>query len=205
MSPRRGSGGEPNTCQIGPRCHRVQDRENTRLSPAIAPAMQCLHAGVDDHAHGMSRVAARRQTRCGVFQEEFDAGGDPGSRRAWARGAAPRSTSPAAGHALCHTRLAFAAPRSDIECVGDTERLQWLVGDPRERVAAIRAIAVHAQRRKRNFFMYSTRPDDAAVARRLGLVATPGYMMALAPEARHEPTVRGWAAMSWHVHSGDRM
>jgi len=29
--------------------------------------MQCLHAGVDDDAHGMSRVAARRQTRCAVF------------------------------------------------------------------------------------------------------------------------------------------
>jgi hypothetical protein len=95
--------------------------------------------------------------------------------------------------------------RALIEGVGDTDRLQWLDGDPRERVAAIRAIAGYAQRRKRHFFMYSTCPDDAAVARRLGLVATPGYMMALAPEVRHEPTVRGWAAMSWHVQSGDRM
>jgi len=95
--------------------------------------------------------------------------------------------------------------RALIECVGDTDRLQWLDGDPRERVAAIRAIAAHAQRRKRHFFMYSTRPGDAEAARRLGLVARPGYMMALALETRHEPTVRGWAALPWHVQSGDRM
>jgi len=95
--------------------------------------------------------------------------------------------------------------RALIECVGDTDRLQWLDGGPRERVAAIRAIAAHAHRRKRRFFMYSTRPGDAEVARRLGLAARPGYMMALALETRHEPTVRGWAALPWHVQSGDRM
>jgi hypothetical protein len=95
--------------------------------------------------------------------------------------------------------------RALIERVGDTDRLQWLDGAPRERVAAIRAIAAHAHRRKRHFFMYSTHPGDAAAARRLGLLARPGYMMALAPETRHEPTVRGWATMSWHVQSGDRL
>jgi len=95
--------------------------------------------------------------------------------------------------------------RALIECVGETDRLQWLDGEPRERVAAIRAIAAYAQRRKRRFFMYSTRPGDAAVARRLGLVTRPGYMMALASETRHEPAVRGWETMSWHVQSGDRM
>src|SRR5439155_25378328 len=76
--------------------------------------------------------------------------------------------------------------RALIECVDDTDRLQWLDGDPREHVAAIRAIAAHAQRRKRHFFMYSTRPGDAAVAR-------PGYMAALASQTRHEPAVGGWA------------
>ena len=95
--------------------------------------------------------------------------------------------------------------RALIECVGDTDRLQWLDGGPRERVAAIRAIAAHAHRRRRHFFMYSTRPGDAEAARRLGLVARPGYMMALALETRYEPTVRGWAALPWHVQSGDRM
>jgi hypothetical protein len=95
--------------------------------------------------------------------------------------------------------------RALVECVGDTDRLQWLDGEQRERVAAIRAIAAHAYRRKRHFFMYSTRPGDAAAARRLGLVARPGYLMALALETRHEPTVRGWAALPWHVQSGDRM
>ena len=95
--------------------------------------------------------------------------------------------------------------RAVVECVGDTDRLQWLDGDQRERMAAIHAIAARAHCRNRRFFMYSTRPGDAAAARRLGLVARPGYMMALAPETRHEPTVRGWAALLWHIQSGDRM
>jgi len=95
--------------------------------------------------------------------------------------------------------------RALVECVGDTDRLQWLDGDARERVAAIRAIAVHAQRRRQRFFMYSTRPDEFAAARRLGLCVRPGFMMALAPAGRHEPTVHAWAALSWHVQSGDRL
>jgi len=107
-------------------------------------------------------------------------------------------------HAVQALRVG-ATCRALIECVGDIDRLQWLDGDPRERVAAIRAIAAHAQRRKRHFFMYSTRPGDAAVARRLGLLARPGYMMALASESRHEPAVGGWATLFWHVQSGDRM
>jgi hypothetical protein len=95
--------------------------------------------------------------------------------------------------------------RALIECVGDTDRLQWLDGDPRERVAAIRALAGYAHRRKRQFFMYSTRCEDLSTAHRLGLLARPGYMMVLALEARHEATVRNWAALSWDVQSGDRM
>jgi hypothetical protein len=104
-----------------------------------------------------------------------------------------------------HSMRVGSTCRGLIECVGDTDRLQWLDGAPRERVAAIRAIATYAHRRRRHFFMYSTCPGDAAVARRLGLLARPGYMMALASETRHEPTVRGWANMSWHVQSGDRL
>ena len=107
-------------------------------------------------------------------------------------------------HSVESLRLG-ATCRALIECVGNTDRLQWLDGDQRERMAAIRAIAAHAQRRKRHFFMYSTRPGDAEAARRLGLVARPGYMMALAPQTQHEPTVRSWAALPWHVQSGDRM
>jgi len=53
--------------------------------------------------------------------------------------------------------------------------------------------------------MYSTRPDDAVAASRLGLNVRPGFMMALAPERRHEPTVHGWAKLPWHVQSGDRL
>jgi len=95
--------------------------------------------------------------------------------------------------------------RALIECVGDTDRLQWLDGDPRERLAAIHAIAAQAQRRGRHFFMYSTRRDEVESVRRLGLVTRPGYLMALAAEARHEPTVRGWEALAWDLQSGDRM
>ncbi|HEX9473223.1 MAG TPA: GNAT family N-acetyltransferase [Steroidobacteraceae bacterium] len=95
--------------------------------------------------------------------------------------------------------------RALLEQVGDTDRLQWLDATARERVAAIRTLASYARRRRQNFFMYSTRPDDAAAARRIGLSVRPGFMMALAPESRHEPTVRGWARLSWHVQSGDRL
>jgi hypothetical protein len=95
--------------------------------------------------------------------------------------------------------------RALVERVGDTDRLQWLDATPRERSAAIRTLATHARRRQQKFFMYSTRPDDAAAASRLGLSVRPGFMMALAPATRHESTVRGWATMPWHVQSGDRL
>jgi hypothetical protein len=97
-----------------------------------------------------------------------------------------------------------ATCRAVIEGVGDTDRLQWLDGDLRERVAAIRAIVARARCRRRKFFMYSTCPHETAAARRLGLAAHPGYMMALALRAGHA-TVRDWASMSWRVQSGDRM
>jgi hypothetical protein len=98
-----------------------------------------------------------------------------------------------------------ATCRAIVERVGDTDRLQWLDGDERERVGAIGTIATRAQCAKRRFFMYSTRPGDTAATCRLGLMARPGFMMALAADVRHESTVRGWAALPWHVQSGDRL
>lgn len=98
-----------------------------------------------------------------------------------------------------------ATCRALIESVGDTDRLQWLDGDARERLAAIRALAVRARCRKRQFFMYSTCPHEAAAARRLGLAAHPGYLMALALQGGHRSNVRGWAGFPWRVQSGDRM
>lgn len=98
-----------------------------------------------------------------------------------------------------------ASCRAVIERVGDTDRLQWLDGDVRERLAALRAIVARARCGRRKFFMYSTCPHEAAAARRLGLAAHPGYMMALALQAGHASTVRDWASMSWRVQSGDRM
>jgi hypothetical protein len=92
-----------------------------------------------------------------------------------------------------------------IERVGRTDRLQWLDTLPRERTAAVRTLVAAARRHGRHFFMYSTRRDDGVLARRLGLAARPGFMMALAPQARHVATVRAWAAMRWHVQSGDRL
>ena len=98
-----------------------------------------------------------------------------------------------------------ATCRAVIEAVGDTDRLQWLDGGARERLAAIRALAVRARCRKRQFFMYSTCPHEAAAARRLGLAAHPGYMMALALQGGHTSAVRDWGNMPWRVQSGDRM
>jgi GNAT superfamily N-acetyltransferase len=98
-----------------------------------------------------------------------------------------------------------ATCRAVIEDVGDTDRLQWLDGDERERLAAVRAIVARARRHRRKFFMYSTCLYEAAAARRLGLAARPGYLMVLALPAGHASSARDWASMSWHVQSGDRM
>ena len=98
-----------------------------------------------------------------------------------------------------------ATCRALIERVGDTDRLQWLDGDERELTAAIRALVARAACRRRKFFMYSTCQHEAAAARRLGLAARSGYLMALAVEAGRTGTVRDWARMAWRVQSGDRM
>jgi ribosomal protein S18 acetylase RimI-like enzyme len=98
-----------------------------------------------------------------------------------------------------------ATCRAVIERVGDTDRLQWLDGDARERTAAIRALLARARGPRRKFFMYSTCPHEAAAARRLGLAARPGYLMALPLGAGDGAVTRGWAGMSWRVQSGDRM
>ena len=98
-----------------------------------------------------------------------------------------------------------ATCRAVVERVADTDRLQWLDGDERERVAAIHALMARARRHGRRFFMYSTCPHEIAAARRLGLTAHPGYLMVLALQARYAAALRDWAGMSWHVQSGDRM
>lgn len=107
-------------------------------------------------------------------------------------------------HAVQSLRIG-ATCRAVIEGVGDTDRLQWLDGDGRERLAAIRAIVARARCCGRKFFMYSTCPHEAAAACRLGLAAHAGYMMALAVQAGHASSVRDWARMLWRVQSGDRM
>jgi GNAT superfamily N-acetyltransferase len=98
-----------------------------------------------------------------------------------------------------------ASCRALVENVGGTDRLQWLDGDDRERVAAVAALAARALHRRRHFFMYSTRPGDAEAAHRLGLQVRPGCMIVLPLGAGHGATVRDWATLPWHVQSGDRM
>ncbi len=98
-----------------------------------------------------------------------------------------------------------AGCRAVIERVGDTDRLQWLDGAGRERLPVIRALVARACRGGRKFFMYSTCAHEAAAARRLGLTAHPGYLMALALQSGGASTVRDWPGMSWQVQSGDRM
>jgi len=71
--------------------------------------------------------------------------------------------------------------------------------------AAVRALVARAGRRRRRFFMYSTCPNEIAAARRLGLAARSGYLMALAVQAGCAGTVRDWEGMPWCVQSGDRM
>jgi GNAT superfamily N-acetyltransferase len=98
-----------------------------------------------------------------------------------------------------------ATCRAVIEPVGDTDRLQWLDGEARERSAAIRALVTRAGCRKRKFFMYSTCPQEAAAARRLGLDVHPGYLMARAVQAGAAARVRAWGGLNGRIQSGDRM
>src|SRR5579859_1074975 len=99
-------------------------------------------------------------------------------------------------HATQAVRIG-ATCRALIEAVGDTDRLQWLDGEPRERVAAIRAVAARAARAGRKFFMYSTCPQEVAAACRIGLTVRPGYMMAVAVREIHASSVCAWPGMSW--------
>ena len=95
--------------------------------------------------------------------------------------------------------------RAIIERVDDTDRLQWLDGDPQEQGAAIAAMVLRARRAHRRFFMYSTAAVPAATLQGCGLSARPGSMMAMPTRPGHEPIVRSWSTLPWAVHSGDRM
>lgn len=140
----------------------------------------------------------------------------PQRAEARARAAAPRGgfDYPDAGawrsqmidrpHGVQSVRIG-ATSRAVIESVDGTDRLQWLDGDERERLPAIRTAAARARRRGRKFFMYSTCPHETAAARRLGLAAHPGYMMAVPLEARSAAAVHEWTRLPWRVQSGDRM
>lgn len=95
--------------------------------------------------------------------------------------------------------------RAIIEHVDETDRLQWLDGDPEERDAAIDAIVARARHARRRFFMYSTRALPESLLRNCRLKVRPGFMMAKATRAEHEPVVRSWPGLPWRVQSGDRL
>ncbi|MGQ0833745.1 MAG: GNAT family N-acetyltransferase [Gammaproteobacteria bacterium] len=95
--------------------------------------------------------------------------------------------------------------RAIIERVDDTDRLQWLDGDPQEQGAAIAAVVERARRVRRRFFMYSTAAAPASILQDCGLKVRPGFMMAMATQPEHEPVVRSWPTLPWRVQSGDRL
>jgi hypothetical protein len=95
--------------------------------------------------------------------------------------------------------------RAIIERVDETDRLQWLDGDQEDQGAAVAAVVARARCARRRFFMYSTTALRAALLRDCGLKVRPGFMMAKATRAEHEPVVRSWAGLQWQVQSGDRL
>ena len=95
--------------------------------------------------------------------------------------------------------------RAIIERVDETDRLQWLDGDPQDQDAAIAAIVARARRARRRFFMYSTAALPVSLLRDRWLKVRPGFMMAMATRTEHEPVVRSWAGLPWRVQSGDRL
>jgi hypothetical protein len=95
--------------------------------------------------------------------------------------------------------------RAIIERVDETDRLQWLDGDVEDQSAAVAAIVERARRARRRFFMYSTTALSGSFLRGCGLKVRPGFLMAVATRAEHEPVVGSWAALPWRVQSGDRL
>jgi hypothetical protein len=95
--------------------------------------------------------------------------------------------------------------RAIIERVDETDRLQWLDGDPADHGTAVAAVVARARRARRRFFMYSTTALPVSLLRDCGLTVRPGFMMAMATRAEHKPVMRSWAAMQWRVQSGDRL
>jgi hypothetical protein len=95
--------------------------------------------------------------------------------------------------------------RAIIERVDETDRLQWLDGDPEDQDAAVAAVVARARRARRRFFMYSTTALPVALLRDCGLIVRPGFMMAMATRIEHESVVRSWAGLPWQVQSGDRL
>jgi hypothetical protein len=95
--------------------------------------------------------------------------------------------------------------RAIMERVDETDRLQWLDGDPEDQGAAVAAVVERARRARRRFFMYSTTALPVSLLRDCGLKVRPGFMMAMAARTEHEPVVRSWAGLQWRVQSGDRL
>ena len=92
-----------------------------------------------------------------------------------------------------------------IERVNDTDRLQWLDGDPEDQGAALAAVVARTRGARRRFFMYSTTALSVSLLRECGLKVRPGFMMAKATRSEHELVVRSWAGLPWQVQSGDRL
>ena len=95
--------------------------------------------------------------------------------------------------------------RAIIERVDETDRLQWLDGDPADHGTAVATVVARARRARRRFFMYSTTALPESLLRNCGLKVRPGFMMAMATRAEHEPVMRSWAGLQWRVQSGDRL
>jgi len=92
-----------------------------------------------------------------------------------------------------------------IERVDDTDRLQWLDGDPEDQDAAVAAVVARARRARRRFFMYSTTALPVALLRDCGLKVRPGFMMAMATTGRARTCRAKLGRMPWRVQSGDRL
>jgi hypothetical protein len=95
--------------------------------------------------------------------------------------------------------------RAIIERVDETDRLQWLDGDPADQGTAVATVVTRARRARRRFFMYSTTALPVSLLRDCGLKVRPGFMMAMATRAEHKLVMRSWAGLQWRVQSGDRM
>jgi hypothetical protein len=182
------------SCLILRRAGAVQIPSSYVISEDLAPGSTALPGEVVDVASS----AWRDYADAALQSQQAAAGFHYPDRNAW------RSQFIDRPYPVALLRIGDAS-RAVVEHVSETDRLQWLDAPPEGQATAVAALVDRARRAQRRFFMYSMTAPAQPLLRDCGLTTRPGFMMAQATRAEHQPVVRGWVTLRWRVQSGDRL